>query len=159
MITFLVVCAVVKLALTATLWLLLGPKRLRKAQPPTKKKIFEFECWGWLARKILEKKGAIEFGFTLPLPFCQLILYAVTEETPEETKKIVRVHEFVHVAQDERNACFLVTWFNYLAEDARLILGGKKVWEAYRANKYEAEAYEYQWRVLDGSLPWPDWAL
>jgi hypothetical protein len=31
----------------------------------------------------------------------------------------LRVHEFVHVAQDERNACFLISWIRYLAETLR----------------------------------------
>ena len=96
-------------------------KRLRLAQPTTRKRVSrssEGRFARWMARN---GWGA----FTLPLPFVVVISYWLA--APPR----VRVHEFVHVDQDQRCAFFLVFWLEYLAELTR----------GYRRNKYEIEAY------------------
>ena len=66
--------------------------------------------------------------------------------TPEPSP-FTRVHEFIHVAQDEANPFFLVFWVKYLAQHFR---------HGYRGNRYEREAYETERDARANGLP--EWA-
>ena len=66
-------------------------------------------------------------AFVLPLPFACLIFYWNTQ-APEP---FTRVHEFVHVEQDEAHPLFIVFWAKYLAEHLA---------RGYRGNRYEQAA-------------------
>jgi hypothetical protein len=114
--------------------------RLRLPQPATRKKVVELVVAGpvgnWFARR---GWGA----FTFPLPFVCLIFYWSTPAPSPFT----RVHEFVHVAQDEASPFFLVFWVQYLAEHFQ---------RGYRRNRYEEDAYATERDARDHGLP--DWA-
>lgn len=74
------------------------------------------------------------------MPFWVLICYWALDAA-EDSRPYIRVHEFVHVAQDERNFCFLVTWAKYLWEFVR---------HGYKKNRYETEAYATLGKPLPG---------
>jgi hypothetical protein len=79
-------------------------------------------------------------AFTLPLPFaCFIFYWNTTAPSP-----LTRVHEFVHVAQDEADPVFVV---KYLARHLR---------HGYRGNPYEQAAYAAERAAGTGGLP--DWA-
>jgi hypothetical protein len=82
-------------------------------------------------------------GFTLALPFVTVIFYW-NVGTPSP---YTRVHEFVHVAQGEANAVFVMMWVKYLVELAR---------HGYRRNRYEVAAYLVEDDARATGLP--DWA-
>jgi len=114
--------------------------RLRLPQPSTRKKVVELAVSGpvgrWFAR---QGWGA----FTLPLPFLCVIFYWSTPAPSPYT----RVHEFVHVAQDEASPFFLVFWAQYLGEHFR---------HGYRGNPYEQDAFATENDARSNGLP--DWA-
>src|SRR6185369_11953242 len=114
--------------------------RLRLRQPPVRKKVIELVVGGpvgrWFARR---HWGA----FTLPLPLAVVIFYW---DTPAPSP-LTRVHEFVHVAQDEESPFFLVFWVKYLAQLAR---------HGYRRNRYEKAAFAVERDAQANGLP--DWA-
>jgi hypothetical protein len=129
---------------------LLEPSVYEHVKPKTKKRVIELSCDGWLARKLLKNRWG---ATTIPLPFIVLILYWSNNSSSVHPHPKVRIHEFVHVAQDERNLCFLVSWWKYFFElfHERYLHGS---WmQAYKYNKFEIEAYNVQ--GLDTS---PDWA-
>jgi len=110
-------------------------KVLRLPQPTTRKRVVEIVWEGPFAR------GMARMGwgaFTLPLPFLVVISYWRKAPPP------VRVHEFVHVDQDQRCAFFFVFWIKYLAELLR---------HSYRRNKYELEAYAVEAATKESGLP------
>jgi hypothetical protein len=131
---------------------------LRRPQPPTKKKVVELAISGLLGKFFLGRSWG---AFTLPLPFLVIIFHWV--KPGEDPHWYVRLHEFVHVAQDEANWCFLQSWLNY----ARAALKGvnfrtllkspsKTMMDSYRSNKYEMEAYAIEGEALStGNIP--DW--
>jgi hypothetical protein len=136
--------------------------RIHENQPAAKKKVIELEIGGWLGRLLQKHNWG---AFTLPFPFFVLILYWSMEDAPDgEVNPLIRVHEFVHVQQDEGNLFFLVTWVKYLYESVRRISWksiranglSKAVLEAYYANGYEAEAYLVEDLAEKNGLP--DWA-
>jgi len=111
--------------------------RLHLRQPSSHKKVVELVVSGPIGRWFVRRRWA---AFTLPLPFVVLIFYW---NTPAPSP-LTRVHEFVHVAQDGRSPFFLIFWFQYLAELARL---------GYRDNAYEKEAFAIEDDALDNGLP------
>jgi hypothetical protein len=114
--------------------------RLHLEQPPTRKPVVELAVAGPVGRWFLNRGWT---AFTLPLPFVVLIFYWNTAAPSPYT----RVHEFVHVDQDERGRFFLKMWFGYLVELAR---------RGYRRNRYEVEAYRVEALARTDGLP--DWA-
>jgi hypothetical protein len=110
-------------------------KRLRLPQPATRKRVVEIVWEGPFARWMA---GMGWGAFTLPLPFVVVISYWL--KAPPR----VRVHEFVHVQQDERCALFLVFWIKYLAELVR---------HSYRDSKYEIEACAVEAATKESGLP------
>jgi hypothetical protein len=135
-------------------------KRVRKTQPATKKKVIELEIGGWLGRLFSKYRWG---AFTYPLPFLVLILYWSTEDAPDgDVNAYARVHEFVHVAQDERYLCFLVTWARYLWASLRHFYWqgwskfSQSLMDAYYANDYEVEAYAVERAAEENGLP--SWA-
>lgn len=114
--------------------------RLRLRQPPTKRKVVELVVSGPIGRWFTRQRWS---GFTLPLPFVTVIFYWNTDPPSPYT----RVHEFVHVTQDEANPVFVLTWINYLVELAR---------HGYRRNRYEVEAYGVEDDARANGLP--EWA-
>jgi len=114
--------------------------RLHLRQPSTRKTVIELAVGGpvgrWFARN---GWGA----FVLPLPFVCIVFYWNTRDPSPFT----RVHEFVHVAQDEACPFFLVFWAQYLAQHVR---------HGYRGNRYERDAYETEQDARVNGLP--EWA-
>ncbi len=140
-------------------------KRIRKTQPVTKKKVIELEFGGRIGRWFSDHNWG---AFTLPLPFVVLILYWSSEDAPDgEVLAHHRFHEFVHVAQDERNLCFAVTWYNYFRSTWKhfaytawrhgFVSFSTAMMDAYYANDYEAEAYKLTDEAEKEGLP--PWAL
>lgn len=148
---FLIVFCVLVLVTLAICFL--TPTLQKLPQPETKKKVFELACDGWLGRKMAEKNWA---AFTYPLPFCVVIFYWVTQDF-QKLDPYVRLHEFVHVKQDENNTFFLVSWFKYIAEIVSKFMKTKNLFEAYKQNSFEVEAYAYEDSVISGKEPTPDW--
>jgi hypothetical protein len=136
-------------------------KRIRKTQPATKKKVIELEIGGWLGRKL----NAHNWGaFTWPFAFIVLILYWSTEDAPDgDVNAFERVHEFTHVAQDEKNLFFLVTWVKYFWSSAHHLYWrgwghiSEMLMDAYYANDMEVEAYAVEHEAEENGLP--PWAL
>ncbi len=136
-------------------------KRVRNTQPATKKKVIELEIGGWLGRLFTKHNWG---AFTYPLPFLVFILYWTDAAEPDgNVHPLVRVHEFQHVAQDERNAFFLVTWFKYFWSSAHHLYWrgwshvGEMFMDAYYANDMEVEAYKIEEEAEKNGLP--PWAL
>jgi hypothetical protein len=130
---------------------------LHKKQPPgTKKKVVELLFQGRLANWLTVRNGLIWLGITLPLPFLVVIFYFLAPGVAMDP--VGRVHEHVHVAQDQANAFFLVTWVKYLSESLKQLWKHKSLSGAYRNNKYEVAAYAVQDRIYSGQDPLPDWA-
>jgi len=114
--------------------------RLRLRQPAIDKKVVELIVGGPIGRWFARRRWA---AFTLPLPFIVLIFYW---DTPAPSP-LTRVHEFVHVGQDQAHPFFFVFWVKYLAELAR---------RGYRGNRYEQAAFAVERDAAANGLP--DWA-
>ena len=114
--------------------------RLRLPQPPTRKQVVELVVGGPIGRWFARAGWG---AFVLPLPFVCIIFYWNTSAPSPFT----RVHEFVHVAQDEANPFFFVFWVRYLAAHFR---------RGYRGNPYEQAAYATEHDARSNGLP--DWA-
>jgi len=114
--------------------------RLRLRQPPTRKRVIELAVRGPIGRWFARRNWS---AFVLPLPFACLIFYWNTR-TPDP---YTRVHEFVHVDQDEAHGCFLVFWLKYLVQHAT---------RGYRGNRYEAAARAVEHEARVNGLP--EWA-
>lgn len=136
-------------------------KRVHKTQPESKKKVIEAEVGGWFGRFMDRHNWG---AFTLPLPFCILILYWSTEVAPDgDVNALARVHEFTHVKQME-GMFFFVGWVKYLWESYSHLTWksiredgiGEALLKSYRANSYEKEAYMVE--DLADSNGLPDWA-
>jgi hypothetical protein len=110
-------------------------RRLRLLQPVTRKPVIEIVWEGRFARWMARSGWG---AFTLPLPFVVVISYWLA------APPLVRVHEFVHVDQDQRSGCFLFMWVGYLGELAR---------RSYRGSKYEIEAYKMEEAARRSGLP------
>ncbi|HXU03359.1 MAG TPA: hypothetical protein VN903_20475 [Polyangia bacterium] len=114
--------------------------RLLLRQPPTRKTVVELAVGGPVGRWFARRGWS---AFTLPLPFACLIFYWNTRAPDPMT----RVHEFVHVEQDEAHSFFLAFWARYLAEHFA---------HGYRGNKYEQAARAVEDDAQRNGLP--DWA-
>jgi hypothetical protein len=114
--------------------------RLHLPQPPARKKVLELAVAGPVGRWFARRRWA---AFTLPLPFVVVIFYWNTPAPNPYT----RVHEFVHVAQDEASPVFFVFWVKYLVELAR---------RGYRGNEYERAAFAVEHAAFANGLP--EWA-
>lgn len=125
-----------------------GIKRLRLKQPSTHKPVYEFEVSNWFGRWMWDRGWG---GVTEPLPFFHLLVYWVLPG--EHVDPIVRVHEFVHVAQSERQGWFVRGWVSYGVENVEDGLAGRG-W--YADNKFEQEAYAIQAEAERHGLP--EWA-
>jgi hypothetical protein len=111
--------------------------RLRLPQPRTRKPVIELAVGGPVGRWFVRRRWA---AFVLPLPFLCVIFYW---NTPVPSP-LTRVHEFVHVAQDEASPFFLAMWVSYLAEHFR---------HGYRGNCYEREARAVEADAEANGLP------
>jgi hypothetical protein len=114
--------------------------RLRLRQPPAHKKVLELAVGGPVGRWFARRNWA---AFVLPLPFACVIFYWNTRVPDPYT----RVHEFVHVEQDQDHPFFLVFWLKYLAEHLA---------RGYRGNRYEAAARTVEHEARVNGLP--EWA-
>jgi hypothetical protein len=126
-------------------------RRLRLPRPATEtKKVVELVVSGPVGRGLRRRGWG---AFTLPLPSVVVIFYWM------QAPPLTRVHEAVHVEQDETHRLF---WIRYLLESlrhlsARLLLRhpGRALMSAYRANRFEVEAYGREQRAKDDL---PEWA-
>ena len=139
-------------------------KRIRKAQPPHRKAVYEFMVGGRIGAWFHNRGWG---AFTLGLLFISIILFWSGEKEPEEDPNpFVRVHEWVHVRQGESSTFFFMSWAKYLwamwrampllAWRAGVNTLGEVFYMAYHGNKYEIEAYEVEERASIEGLP--DWA-
>lgn len=135
-------------------FVLLCPVRLTRKQPVTKKKIIELKCDGPIAHLFLKWNWAAS---TIPVPFCVLILYWV-DTTMNDPDAFVRIHEFVHVAQDEKNSFFLTSWAGYFVEMIKQWFSTGSLFDAYKANKFERAAYAVEADAAYGRTNVPEWA-
>lgn len=117
---------------------LIGIRRLRLPQGPSKKPVFELVWDNWFGQWMLKKNWA---GLTTWLPFIVIISYWGADPDPD-----TRVHEFDHVAEGDRDLCFLVTWAKYA-------WGLRK---GYTGDPLEVEAYAVEAEAEKNGLP--DWA-
>jgi hypothetical protein len=137
-------------------------KRLRKAQPPTQKKVFEFIVGGWIGKWLYAHNWR---AITYCLPFICFILYW-TDKDPiydVDAAPEIRVHEFVHVAQDEANPFFLVTWAKYVWSSYKHFPfvawwynheSFSEAWmDAYYGNVYESAAYAVEDAAEKNGMP------
>ena len=119
---------------------MLGCRRLILPRPSTRKTVLEvgvsnaFGRWmrrqGWLA-------------FTLPLPAVVIVFYWL-QDADEPPDPFVRVHEFVHVRQDQR------LWFFPLRYLWALLADG-----GYRHSRFEVEARRIEAAArVEGPPPW-----
>src|SRR5690349_369554 len=75
-----------------------GIRKLALARPPTRKVVWELGVSNFFGRWMRERGWA---GFTLPLPGVVIVFYWL-RRVDERPDAFVRVHEFVHVRQDQR---------------------------------------------------------
>jgi hypothetical protein len=115
-----------------------GVSRLRLPQPPTRKRVVELAVSNAFGRW-MRRRGWL--AFTLPLPFLVIVFYW-TRDGDESPDGAVRVHEFVHVRQDQRLWFFPLRYLWALARD-----GG------YRRNRFEREAARIEAEARAQGLP------
>ena len=120
---------------------MLGVDRLSLPRPSTRKAVVELGVWNPFGRW-MRRQGWL--GFTLPLPFLVVVFYWL-EDPGEEPDPFVRVHEFVHVRQDQRLAFFAVRYLWALVTD-----------RGYRHNRFEVEARRIEAAARAEGLP--EWA-
>jgi hypothetical protein len=115
-----------------------GIRKLALARPPTRKVVWEVGVSNVFGRWMRRRGWA---GFTLPLPGVVLVFYwlLVGDERPDP---FVRVHEFVHVRQDQRFFLFPVRYLVALLTD-----GG------YGGNRFEIEASQIEAAARREGLP------
>jgi hypothetical protein len=121
--------------------------RLHLPQPPHRSRVIEFAVGGWFGRRMHRAGwGAL----TIPFPFVQVIAYwmAAGQTTPRPG---LRVHEWVHVAQNERDLFWLMSWVRYLWQLGRVLRWRNlprrpktAMLEAYREHPAEVAAYAVQ---------------
>jgi hypothetical protein len=116
---------------------MLRTERLRLRQPATRKLVVELAVWNAFGRW-MHRSGWR--AFTLPLPFLVIVFYWMPE--PGRPDPYVRVHEFVHVRQDQRLFLFPLRYLWALVTD-----GG------YRTNRFEREAYRIDAEARREGLP------
>jgi hypothetical protein len=137
-------------------------KRLRKTQPPHNGKVFELHVGGWLGKYMWTHNWG---GQTIPFPFFTLMVFWTMQPQPDgNVDPLTRVHEWVHVHQNNVNRFFFVSWIRYSWDDWKHF--SFKTWrakgfsaacmEAYWANKFEKEAYAVEDLARANGLP--DWA-
>lgn len=102
-----------------------GVRRLALSQPATRKTVVELAVYNFFGRWMRRRGWS---AFTLPLPALVIVFYWF-ESPLEDPDPFVRVHEFVHVRQDQRLFLFPL---RYLL--AHVVDGG------YRRNRFELEA-------------------
>ena|SRR5688572_3077845 len=119
---------------------MLGCRRLPLARPPTRKAVVELGVWNAFGRW-MRRQGWL--AFTLPLPGLVIIFYWL-EDAAEPPDPFVRVHEFVHVRQDQRLPFFPVRYLWALLTD-----GG------YQGSRFEREARRIEAAArAEGLPPW-----
>lgn len=124
---------------------------LNMPQPKTKKRVLEFAVDNFVGHFMFRRGWA---AVTLPLPFVVLIFYWIGEdnglnERPRSLARLpyVRVHEFVHVAQEARYKTCFHFWWAYLSELRR---------NGYHNNAFELEADLAEDQAYrDGLEGWP----
>jgi hypothetical protein len=116
----------------------MGIHNLRLPRPPTRKAVLELGVSNAFGRW-MRRQGWL--GFTLPLPGLVIVFYWL-RDAGEPPDPFVRVHEFVHVRQDQRFAFFPVRYLWALVTD-----GG------YRRNRFEAEAFRIEAEARRDGLP------
>lgn len=137
-------------------------KRILKTQPPTiYKRVDEVEVGGPIGRWFHKHNWG---AMTIPFPFFVLIMYWSSEDAPDgEVHPLVRVHEFTHVAQDQLDRFWFVSWAKYLW----WLFSGvpwKKVFkremgiidgfmDSYYHVPYEQEAYAVEQEAEENGLP------
>jgi hypothetical protein len=138
-------------------------KRVRFTQPPTPKtKVIELEIGGRIGRFMWNHNWG---AMTVPWPFITTIFYWSADPQPDgAVNQFIRVHEFVHVKQNEPDLFFGVSWVRYMWASIRNF--SFKTWRAdglsaallaaYHANKFELEAYAVEDGTGQHGLP--DWA-
>lgn len=124
------------------LWSLVEPIRLRwlPLVRTNRKRVLEYRCAGVLADRLLARGWG---ATTIPLPFCVVILYWEFPFPPGR-----RLHEWVHVNQDQQNTCWLVSWWRYGVEMLRQRRKTGSWDAAYRTNRFEVEAYAVEAAAL-----------
>ena len=138
--------------------------RLRfRAQPPglTRKVIEVGVSGGILGRYMTAHQWA---GTTIPLPWIVLIFYWQADNA--SFMPYCRVHEFEHVAQDERARFWFIAWgayiwqmlknFAYKAVLTRKQTISQAAFSDYMRNVYEEMAYAVEDEAYADGLP--DWA-
>jgi hypothetical protein len=137
-------------------------KRVRKNQPPHKSRVIELEIGGPVGRFMWNHGWG---AMTIPWPFFSTIWYWTLDAQPTgDVDPFVRVHEWVHIAQDDSNLFFGVSWVKYAWQsivhfpfrDLFKIGVTQASMEAYFGNKYEAAAYAVEDLAEQNGLP--DWA-
>jgi hypothetical protein len=115
-----------------------GVRRLALSQPPTRKTVVELAVCNFFGRWMRRRGWS---AFTLPLPALVIVFYWF-EAPGEDPDPFVRVHEFVHVRQDQRLFFFPL---RYLL--AHVVDGG------YRRNRFELEASRIEAAARVEGLP------
>lgn len=117
---------------------MLGVRRLRLPRPPTRKVVLELAVWNFFGRW-MRRQGWL--GFTLPLPLLVIVFYWMEDER-QSPDPFVRVHEFVHVRQDQRLFLFPIRYLWALGAD-----------RGYRHNRFEVEARRIEAAARQEGLP------
>jgi hypothetical protein len=115
-----------------------GLRKLTLPRPPTRKAVVELAVSNAFGRWM---RGQGWLGFTLPLPGLVIVFYWLRAHD-ERPDPFVRVHEFVHVRQDQRFAFFAARYLLALLTD-----GG------YRRNRFEVEACAIEAAARAEGLP------
>ena len=138
-------------------------KRLRLPQPPgLTKKVVELGVSGGLIGDYMRSHNWA--GTTIPFPFLIIIFYWQADNTA--FMPYCRVHEFTHVAQDEKAHFWFVAWAAYIWQMLknfayRKVLRRQEsfsdaMFNDYMSNKYEQEAYAVEDEAYKDGLP--EWA-
>jgi hypothetical protein len=117
---------------------MLGVRPFQLAQPVAANRVIELGVWNRFGRW-MRRRGWL--AFTLPLPFLTVVFYWLrdADETPDP---FVRVHEFVHVRQNQRLSWFPLRYLWALIAD-----------RGYRRSRFEVEAFRIEAAARAEGLP------
>jgi hypothetical protein len=132
-------------------------KRLRLRQPRTRGRVVEVAVGGWLGRRMQRADwGAV----TVPFPFVTLIAYWQGSDDGSPPAPSLRVHEFHHVAQNDRDAFWAASWARYVFGLARALCWRcfirrpyLALLAAYADHPAEVEAYAVEAQAIRDGLP------